>query len=53
MLAEFQSSVVIFPFSLTRDWSRVARELRESHPGPIYVCNGALASFRASGECWL
>lgn len=27
-----------FPFPLTRAWPRVARALRESHPGPIYVC---------------
>jgi ADP-heptose:LPS heptosyltransferase len=27
-----------FPFPLTFEWPRVARALRESHPGPIYVC---------------
>jgi ADP-heptose:LPS heptosyltransferase len=27
-----------FPFPLTRQWPRVARALRESHPGPIYIC---------------
>ena len=27
-----------FPFPLTPHWPRVARALRDSHPGPIYVC---------------
>ncbi|HEY6923548.1 MAG TPA: glycosyltransferase family 9 protein [Steroidobacteraceae bacterium] len=27
-----------FPFPLTLQWPRVARALRDSHPGPIYVC---------------
>jgi ADP-heptose:LPS heptosyltransferase len=27
-----------FPFPLTREWPRVARALRDSHPGPIYIC---------------
>jgi ADP-heptose:LPS heptosyltransferase len=27
-----------FPFPLTRIWPQVARALRESHPGPIYIC---------------
>ncbi len=27
-----------FPFPLTRQWPQVARRLRDSHPGPIYVC---------------
>ncbi len=27
-----------FPFPLTRQWPQVARALRDSHPGPIYVC---------------
>jgi heptosyltransferase-2/heptosyltransferase-3 len=27
-----------FPFPLTRQWPRVARALRDSHPGPIYIC---------------
>jgi ADP-heptose:LPS heptosyltransferase len=27
-----------FPFALSADWPRVARALRDSHPGPIYVC---------------
>jgi heptosyltransferase-2/heptosyltransferase-3 len=27
-----------FPFPLSRDWPAVARALRESHPGPIYIC---------------
>jgi hypothetical protein len=27
-----------FPFPLTRQWPQVARALRESHPGPIYIC---------------
>jgi len=27
-----------FPFPLTFAWPRVARALRESHPGPIYIC---------------
>jgi ADP-heptose:LPS heptosyltransferase len=27
-----------FPFPLTLHWPRVARALRDSHPGPIYVC---------------
>jgi ADP-heptose:LPS heptosyltransferase len=27
-----------FPFLLTRAWPRVARALRASHPGPIYIC---------------
>jgi len=27
-----------FPFPLTLHWPRVARALRDSHPGPIYIC---------------
>ena len=27
-----------FPFPLTLAWPSVARALRESHPGPIYIC---------------
>ena len=27
-----------FPFPLTRQWPQVARALRDSHPGPIYIC---------------
>ncbi len=27
-----------FPFPLTSIWPRVARVLKESHPGPIYIC---------------
>jgi heptosyltransferase-2/heptosyltransferase-3 len=27
-----------FPFPLTRQWPEVARALRDSHPGPIYIC---------------
>lgn len=27
-----------YPFPLTFEWPRVARALRDSHPGPIYVC---------------
>lgn len=27
-----------FPFPLTPHWPRVARALRDSHPGPIYIC---------------
>jgi heptosyltransferase-2/heptosyltransferase-3 len=27
-----------FPFLLSRDWPEVARALRASHPGPIYIC---------------
>ena len=27
-----------FPFLLTFAWPRVARALRETHPGPIYIC---------------
>ena len=27
-----------FPFPLTFAWPRVARALRASHPGPIYIC---------------
>ena len=27
-----------FPFPLTRQWPLVARALRDSHPGPIYIC---------------
>ncbi|MGH8209086.1 MAG: glycosyltransferase family 9 protein [Steroidobacteraceae bacterium] len=27
-----------FPFPLTSTWPHVARELKESHPGPIYIC---------------
>ena len=27
-----------FPFPLTRHWPQVARASRESHPGPIYIC---------------
>jgi len=27
-----------FPFLLTLAWPRVARALRESHPGPVYIC---------------
>ncbi len=27
-----------FPFPLTRHWPQVARALRDSHPGPIYIC---------------
>jgi heptosyltransferase-2/heptosyltransferase-3 len=27
-----------FPFPLTPHWPAVARALRDSHPGPIYVC---------------
>jgi len=27
-----------FPFPLTLHWPQVARALRESHPGPIYIC---------------
>jgi ADP-heptose:LPS heptosyltransferase len=27
-----------FPFPLTRLWPQVARALRDSHPGPIYIC---------------
>ena len=27
-----------FPFPLTFQWPRVARALRDSHPGPIYIC---------------
>jgi ADP-heptose:LPS heptosyltransferase len=27
-----------FPFPLTRHWPQVARALRETHPGPIYIC---------------
>jgi heptosyltransferase-2/heptosyltransferase-3 len=27
-----------FPFLLSRHWPQVARALRDSHPGPIYIC---------------
>ncbi len=27
-----------FPFPLTRQWPRVSHALRETHPGPIYIC---------------
>lgn len=27
-----------FPFPLNSQWPQVARALRESHPGPIYIC---------------
>jgi ADP-heptose:LPS heptosyltransferase len=27
-----------FPFPLTPQWPAVARALRDSHPGPIYIC---------------
>lgn len=27
-----------FPFPLTRQWPQAARALRDSHPGPIYIC---------------
>jgi heptosyltransferase-2/heptosyltransferase-3 len=27
-----------FPFVLTRQWPQVARALRDTHPGPIYIC---------------
>jgi heptosyltransferase-2/heptosyltransferase-3 len=27
-----------FPFPLTLQWPAVARALRDSHPGPIYIC---------------
>ena len=27
-----------FPFPLTRHWPEVSRALRDSHPGPIYIC---------------
>src|ERR1700733_3519563 len=27
-----------YPFPLTSIWPQVARALRESHPGPIYIC---------------
>jgi heptosyltransferase-2/heptosyltransferase-3 len=27
-----------FPFPLTRHWPQVARALRQTHPGPIYIC---------------
>ena len=27
-----------FPFPLTLAWPSVARALRESHPGPVYIC---------------
>jgi ADP-heptose:LPS heptosyltransferase len=27
-----------FPFPFTSNWPQVARVLRESHPGPIYIC---------------
>lgn len=27
-----------FPFPLTLQWPQVARALRDSHPGPIYIC---------------
>lgn|SRR6185437_4033733 len=27
-----------FPFLLTRQWPTVARALRDTHPGPVYIC---------------
>jgi ADP-heptose:LPS heptosyltransferase len=37
-VAKFWSVGRYIPFPLRFEWPRLARALRESHPGPIYVC---------------
>jgi ADP-heptose:LPS heptosyltransferase len=36
-ISQFWSFGRHFPFPLTRQWPQVARALRDSHPGPIYI----------------